>query len=106
MNKQTNIRLGLSTKHLQAGTQVKQITPSTFEIVSNRKETIGALARVFVDRRNTVEYSITDNEAEIHAKLFNVAPELLNFAIEMKQRYPNSPWIYEEAERLIKKITK
>jgi hypothetical protein len=41
-----------------------------------------------------------------NAKLIAAAPELLQFAIEMARRYPNSPWINEEANKLIEKATK
>jgi len=44
-------------------------------------------------------------EAEANAKLIAAAPEMLNFIIEMAERYPNSEWIYKEANELIKKAT-
>jgi hypothetical protein len=31
------------------------------------------------------------------------APELLEFAMEMVKRYPNSPWIYEQGQKAINK---
>lgn len=42
-------------------------------------------------------------EAEANAKLQAAAPEMLKFIMEIVERYPNSPWIYEEANALIKK---
>ncbi len=39
-------------------------------------------------------------------KLIAAAPELLEFAIEMVRRYPNSPWIYEQGNKAIQKATK
>lgn len=48
---------------------------------------------------------VTGSYREANAKLIVVAPELLEFAIEMAERYQNSPWIYEQANALIKKAT-
>ena len=39
-----------------------------------------------------------------NARLIAKAPELYAFAVEMAKRYPLSPWINEEANRLIKEI--
>ena len=39
------------------------------------------------------------------SSLIRTAPELLKFVREISERYPNSPWIYEEANKLIKKAT-
>jgi hypothetical protein len=44
-------------------------------------------------------------EATANAKLVAAAPVLLEFAIEMTRRYPNSPWIYEQGNEAIKKAT-
>ena len=38
-----------------------------------------------------------------NAKLIAAAPELLAFAIEMVKRYPNSPWITNQATEAINK---
>lgn len=46
-----------------------------------------------------------NGETEANAKLIAAAPDLLRFVIEIANRYPNSPWIYEEANNLIKKAT-
>ena len=40
-----------------------------------------------------------------NAKLIESAYELLEFAIEMVRRYPNSPWIAEQGTEAIKKAT-
>ena len=48
---------------------------------------------------------ITKEIAIANAKLIAVAPKLLEFAIEMVKRYPNSPWIYEQANDIIKQAT-
>jgi len=42
-------------------------------------------------------------EEHANAQLIAVAPELLEFAIEMVKRYPTSPWIYEKGQELINK---
>lgn len=44
--------------------------------------------------------------AERLAKCWNMHDELLQFAKEMSRRYPNSPWIYKEANELIEKANK
>ena len=46
------------------------------------------------------------DKLQTNAKLITAAPELLEFAKEMVKRYPNSPWIYEQANKAIKKATK
>ena len=38
-------------------------------------------------------------------KVVEQRDELLEFAIEMVKRYPNSPWIYEQGNKAIKKAT-
>lgn len=38
-------------------------------------------------------------------KCENEDNELLTFAIEMVKRYPNSPWITEQGNKAIKKLT-
>jgi hypothetical protein len=43
---------------------------------------------------------------EANAKLIAAAPELLEFAIEMVKRYPNSPWISKQGQAAINKATK
>lgn len=63
----------------------------------------------------TIDYSTSkdwrdgDNppleEAIANAKLIRTSPDLLKFVIKMADRYSNSPWIYEEANKLIKKAT-
>lgn len=35
--------------------------------------------------------------------LIEAAPELLKFAMDMVERYPNSPWILEQANQAINK---
>jgi len=47
-----------------------------------------------------------DEVNEANAKLISAAPELLEFAQEMVRRYPNSPWIYEQAQKTIEKALK
>ncbi len=47
---------------------------------------------------------VAEHVANEHdAKLIAAAPELLEFAIEMVKRYPNSPWIIEQGQKAIKK---
>lgn len=41
--------------------------------------------------------------AEANAKLFVASKDLLEFAQEMAKRYPNSPWITEQANKAITK---
>ena len=50
---------------------------------------------------------ITFEGLEEHLKMFNYiqSKELLEFAQEMVERYPNSPWITEHANKAIKKAT-
>jgi hypothetical protein len=48
---------------------------------------------------NDCEYPI--EMAKANAKLIAAAPKLLEFAIEMVNRYPNSPWIYEQGNNAI-----
>jgi hypothetical protein len=55
------------------------------------------------DREKCIE---ANERALADEKLRAAAPELLQFAIEMARRYPNSPWINEEANKLIEKATK
>ena len=55
-----------------------------------------------------VWYALSDNfpskdEGKANAKLIAAAPELLAFAIEMVKRYPNSPWITNQATEAINK---
>ena len=57
--------------------------------------------------RNVKDVNKWDEEkAKANAKLIAAAPELLEFAIEMVKRYPNSPWITEQGNKAIKKATK
>ena len=44
---------------------------------------------------NDCDYPI--EEAKANANLIAAAPDLLEFAQEMARRYPNSPWIHEQA---------
>ncbi len=46
-----------------------------------------------------------DLEGEANARLIAAAPDLLAFAQEMIKRYPNSPWISEQAQAAIDKAT-
>lgn len=45
---------------------------------------------------NTIHSKRAEN-----AMLIAAAPQLLEFAIEMARRYPNSPWIHEQANATI-----
>lgn len=38
-------------------------------------------------------------------KCWSMHDEMLEFIQEMARRYPNSPWIYKEANEIIKKAT-
>jgi hypothetical protein len=69
---------------------------------------IGYLTIDFNDyQRNCVDvYTGGDEdikETEANAQLIASAPELLEFAIEMVKRYPNSPWITEQGQKAINK---
>lgn len=50
-----------------------------------------------------VQHTFDGDHAEANAHLISAAPELLEFAMEMVERYPNSPWIYEQANKAISK---
>tara|TARA_R110000772_G_scaffold257526_1_gene374426 strand:+ start:391 stop:702 length:312 start_codon:yes stop_codon:yes gene_type:complete len=52
-----------------------------------------------------LEEITTLSQRQANAKLIAAAPELLEFAIEMVRRYPNSPWIAEQGTEAIKKAT-
>jgi len=43
------------------------------------------------------------NNWQANAKLIAAAPELLEFAMEMVKRYPNSEWITDQANKAINK---
>lgn len=47
---------------------------------------------------------ILHEKSPSNKKLIAAAPELLEFAKEIVKRYSNSPWIYEKANKIIKKI--
>lgn len=49
---------------------------------------------------NDCDYPV--EEARANARLIAAAPKLLELAIEMARRYPNSPWIYEQANDAIR----
>lgn len=51
-----------------------------------------------------IHYNTEANNA--NAKIMAAGPELLEFAIEMVKRYPNSPWISEQGNKAIQKATK
>lgn len=44
-----------------------------------------------------------EEETNANLKLIAAAPELLQFALEMVERYPQSPWIHEQAQKAINK---
>ena len=45
------------------------------------------------------------NKDFANAKLIAAAPEMFGFISEMVKRYPNSPWICDEGNRVLTKIT-
>ena len=45
-------------------------------------------------------------QAEANAKLIAAAPDLLEFALDMIRRYPNSEWITKEVKEVILKAIK
>lgn len=53
-----------------------------------------------------IEPTLNEETATNNAKLIAAAPELLEFAMEMVKRYPNSPWIHEQAQKAIDKALK
>jgi len=68
-------------------------------IFDSNDENANIICRFF----NREEHDYENKEA--NARLTVVAPELLEFAIEMVRMYPNIPWINEHANKLIKKAT-
>lgn len=50
-------------------------------------------------------YDTDGEEGNANARLITAAPDLLEFAQEMVRRYPNSPWIFEQGNEVIKKAT-
>ena len=45
-----------------------------------------------------------ENKVSNNFKLLVCAPEMFEFESEMVKRYPNSPWICDEGNRIITKI--
>ena len=54
---------------------------------------------------DVIHFKEDTKEAESIARKIAALPELLEFAIEMVKRYPNSPWIAEQGSNAIKKAT-
>ncbi len=54
-----------------------------------------------------ITITVDENEANAQriCQCVNSHDELLEFAKEMAFRYPNSPWIYKKANKIIKKAT-
>jgi len=98
----------------------KEFLQETFLICTREKD---AFAEVYTGSKkpdNSKLFKQAEADADLIVDAFNIANthdllpsqlleqrnKLLEFAMEMVKRYPNSPWIYEQAQKAIDKALK